>query len=199
LTGRLIFFLRGIYLSFKDMNTPFTKLPLAMTDIETTGLNPMVHEIIEIGCVILNPQTGETINEFEVKIAPLRISDAHPKALEVNGYRQEDWRYAVSLQDGLQQYADTIRGSVFCAQNATFDWSFLSNAFGREYINLDIDYHRLDLVSLSYAKLRDKGVMKYNLNSLAEFFNIAPEPFPHRALTGARIAAQVYTRLMING
>ncbi len=169
-----------------------------MTDIETTGLNPMVHEIIEIGCVILNPQTGETINEFEVKIAPLRILDAHPKALEVNGYREEDWRSASSLQEGLRQYADAIRSCVFCAQNATFDWSFLSNAFGKEQINLDIDYHRLDLMSLGYAKLREKGVLKYSLNSMAEFFSLAGEPFPHRALTGARIAAQVYTRLMIN-
>ncbi len=181
------------------MDTPFTKLPIAMTDIETTGLNPLVCEIIEIGCVILNPQTGETINEFEVKIAPLRILDAHPKALQVNGYREEDWHYAVSLQEGLRQYADTIRDCVFCAQNATFDWSFLSLACMKNSIQLDIDYHRLDLMSLGYAKLREKGVLKYSLNSMAEFFNIEPEPFPHRALTGARIAAQVYTRLMING
>lgn len=181
------------------MEIPFPKRPIAMTDIETTGLNPLIHEIIEIGCVILDPQTGEFLHEFEIKIRPERIHDAHPKALEVNGYKQEEWRHAVPLSEGLQQYAVAIKSCVFCAQNATFDWSFLSNACGKTGIFLDIDYHRIDLMSLSYAKLREQGVLKYNLNALAEFFHLEQESLPHRALTGARIAARVYTCLMING
>lgn len=180
------------------MEAIFTRLPIAMTDIETTGLSPLTHEIIEIGCVLLDQQTGEFLDEFEVRIRPEHISRAAPQALQVNGYREELWEDAVSLHEGVELYVKKINRSVFCAQNATFDWSFLSCAFERTQIQPNIDYHRLDLMSLAYAQLREKGVTKYNLNALATFFNLEPESFPHRALTGARIASRVYRCLMQN-
>jgi DNA polymerase III epsilon subunit-like protein len=47
----------------------------AFIDIETTGLNLLKNEIIEIGCV-LTTQNLEVIEEFELKIKPERISRA---------------------------------------------------------------------------------------------------------------------------
>ena len=42
---------------------------LAFIDIETTGLNMLKHEIIEVGCVLATPEL-EVIEEFELKIKP---------------------------------------------------------------------------------------------------------------------------------
>ena len=50
---------------------------LAFIDIETTGLNLIEHEIIEIGCVVTAPNL-KVIEEFKLKIKPERIEDAEP-------------------------------------------------------------------------------------------------------------------------
>ena len=44
----------------------------AFIDIETTGLNVLAHEIIEIGAVITTPDL-EVIEEFELKIKPQNL------------------------------------------------------------------------------------------------------------------------------
>jgi oligoribonuclease (3'-5' exoribonuclease) len=51
---------------------------LAFIDIETTGLNLINNEIIEIGCVITTPKL-EIIEEFEIKIKPEHIENADLK------------------------------------------------------------------------------------------------------------------------
>ena len=45
---------------------------LAFVDIETTGLNVIKHEIIQIGVVITTPKL-KVIEKFELKIKPRRI------------------------------------------------------------------------------------------------------------------------------
>ena len=50
---------------------------LAFIDIETTGLNLLKHEIIEIGCVLTTPEL-KVIEEFELKIKPEHIENADP-------------------------------------------------------------------------------------------------------------------------
>ena len=73
---------------------------LAFIDIETTGLNFLKHEIIEIGCVVTTPNL-EIIEEFELKIKPENIENADPVALKVNHYNSSDWEGAMSLEKAI--------------------------------------------------------------------------------------------------
>ena len=50
---------------------------LAFIDIETTGLNLLKHEIIEIGCVLTTPDL-KVIEDFELKIKPENIEECQP-------------------------------------------------------------------------------------------------------------------------
>ena len=91
--------------------------PLAFTDLETTGDVFGVHEIIEIGLVVADQNSLEVIDELNIKIKPLHIENAVPAALAKNGYKQDDWQDAISLQDGIEQYAKKNSWfNFFCLQ-----------------------------------------------------------------------------------
>jgi DNA polymerase III epsilon subunit-like protein len=78
---------------------------IAFIDLETTGLNPYTHEIIEIGCLIAKQnENGEWIptDEFEFKVKPEHIETAQQDALRINGYNETDWMFGHSLEEALK-------------------------------------------------------------------------------------------------
>ncbi|MEK7117757.1 MAG: 3'-5' exonuclease [Patescibacteria group bacterium] len=170
--------------------------PLAFTDLETTGDVFGVNEIIEIGLVVADQNSLEVIDELNVKIKPLYIENVVPAALAKNGYKQDDWQGAISLQEGIEQYAQKTAGSIFFAYNATFDWGFMNEAFRQTGVEDKMDYHRFDVMSIAFIKLKDKGPKKWRLSEIAKYLGIPEEPLPHRALNGARTALAVYQKLL---
>lgn len=174
----------------------FFKRPLAITDIETTGLDDHIHDIIDIGLILADQDTLEILDTFETKIKPENIKEANPESLKINGYNEKDWQNSLSLKKGLEIYVNKVKGAVFCAHNVTFDWGFLKEAFRKSGVQDTMDYHRLELFSVAYAKLNFSGLKNFNLSTLAEFLGIEPEPEVHRALNGARLAYEVYKKLL---
>jgi DNA polymerase-3 subunit epsilon len=83
----------------------------AFIDIETTGLNLLKNEIIEIGCV-LTTQNLEVIEEFELKIKPERIEDADPVALKVNHYSEKDWEAALDYKEAINIFLDKVKECI---------------------------------------------------------------------------------------
>lgn len=160
-------------------------MKIVFTDIETTGLNPNVHEIIEIGYVIL--EEGKKPLYYSSKIKARRLSVADSKALLVNGYDHEEWITARGLNEVINEYIKRTDGAYFCAYNATFDWSFLQNTGALFKLN----YHRLDLMSIVFAKTGK--VM--SLKEACDHFNIEREPAIHRALDGAKKVFSVYQKI----
>lgn len=177
------------------MGMALLERPLAITDYETTGLDPDVHEIIEIGLVVVDQTTLKTISELDLKVRPTRIETASPKALEINGYTEADWRGACSLYEAMQQFASHVGDAMLLAHNMGFEWSFTRAAFKAVGVTDPMDYHRCDTFTTAVESLRHSGLEKFNLVKVAEFLGIEPEPMPHRAINGARQAADVYRRL----
>lgn len=170
--------------------------PIAITDLETTGLDSSVHEIIEIGLVLVDQKTLDIIDTLDIKVCPEHISTAQQRALELNGYNEADWRDAVSLGKAMALYADKTRDAIFCAHNITFDWSFMSAAFKKTHVINEMDYHRLDTFTMAWMKLRDTKLEKFNGDALLEFFGLEKEPPIHRAINGAMKAYKIFKRLM---
>ncbi|HEY4480290.1 MAG TPA: 3'-5' exonuclease, partial [Candidatus Paceibacterota bacterium] len=157
--------------------------PIAMTDLETSGDVFGVHEILEVGLVVFDQNSFEIIDTLNIKTKPLRIANAVPAALERNGYNEKDWENAIDLEKAIKIYAEKTKGAIFCAYNATFDWGFMNNAFRETGIKDEMDYHRLDVLSIAWAKGM-KESEKWNLKVACEMFGVAPEPDPHNALNG---------------
>lgn len=61
---------------------------LLFLDVETSGLNPLIHEIIEI-CMVETLPDGTIIRQFNSKIKPQY--EVNPEAAKVNGYTPEKW------------------------------------------------------------------------------------------------------------
>ena len=174
----------------------FLKRPLAITDIETTGFDADVHEIIEIGLVVVDQRSLKVLDEWSVKVRPQKIRTAAEKALKVAGYNKLDWVNAIGLKEAMQVYSKKTKNAVFVAQNSFFDWSFLSLAFKSTGVEDYTDYHRADLFTIGWFRAKKlKGLKKFTLKEMCEYFGLEPEPMPHRALNGARKAHEIIRKL----
>lgn len=187
--------------------TPWER-PLISYDLETTGLKIFPQgraaEILEIGAVKGDPQTLEILDEFQVKVFPEHIQTASAESFQYNHYDPMVWdKEAVPLWTGLGSFLEFARGGVLLAQNATFDWTFMQEASSRFNMDLmldgGIDYHRLDISSMSYQMLdpfwKEGNLEGISLSKVAAFLGIAPWE-EHTALADARGGWQVYAKLM---
>lgn len=173
----------------------FLERPYAITDVETTGLDFRVHEIIEIGMVLAHPDTLDTLDTFEIKVAPEHIETASERALKINGYDPQNWQGAVSLKEATEKYAEKTKNAVFVAHNITFDWGFIDEAFKKTGVKNLMDYHRIDTWTAAHERLRKSGLDKFSLQDLCVHLGIPPEPPVHRAINGALKVREVYQKL----
>jgi DNA polymerase III alpha subunit (gram-positive type) len=172
--------------------------PVAITDIETTGLDPTIHEIIEVGLILINQQTLEIVDSLNVRVQPSHLETATEFALKLNGYNAADWQNALTLQEAMRLYGEKTKDALFCAHNVTFDWSFILEGFKKTGIKNLMDYHRIDLFlfTMAWIKLRNSGLEKFNMNEVAKCLGIPEEPIPHRAINGAMTAYEIYKQLL---
>lgn len=176
---------------------------LAFIDVETTGLDPDMHEIIELGVVLVRqvPQEGkgpglEVIEEFEYKIIPERLFNADPESLKINGYTPERWTDAKPIKEVMEDFAKRTQGASFVAHNIVMDAAFINCAFERSGVKNLMHYHKIDTISLAFAKLyHDPKVEKFSLRFLCEYFGIKNEN-AHTALSDARATFELYQKLL---
>lgn len=168
---------------------------LAFIDIETTGLNVLKHEIIEIGCIITDSNL-KIIEEFNLKIKPKNIKNADEIALKINHYNKNDWKEAYKLKDALKIFSEKIKDCIMVGQNVAFDSSFIEYAFQKNNIKNTLHYHRLDTISIAWAKFHnDENFLHFSLREMCKYFNIENEN-PHSALSDAKATCELYKKLM---
>ena len=105
-------------------------------DTETTGLDHTKHEMLEIAIVVIENGERTTI---ERNIKPTRIETAQPKALEVNGYSEEEWEEAEEWNKEMSlEFRDLIRGAMIIGHNPMFDLRFIEAACTRFGVRLPL-------------------------------------------------------------
>lgn len=170
---------------------------LCIIDLETTGLDPSVNEIIEIAAVLLDPRTFAIESVFEVKVKPDRPEDGHPKAYAVNGYNAEEWEDGMTLYQAMMQLCQWVpQGTVMMAYNLSFDYGFLQAAERVTSFVLPFSHSRIDLLTLAWGKIPHHKVFSWSLKTVCTYLGIPPEPKMHRALNGAMAEYEVYKALM---
>lgn len=167
----------------------------AFIDIETTGLNMLKHEIIEIGCVLTTPGL-EVVEEFDIKIRPERLEDADPTSMKVNHYKDEDWVDAVSLKEAMRIMYVKCKDHIMVGQNVAFDSGFLEHAFSATDTANTMHYHKLDTISIAWAKFHnDSDFEHFSLREMCARFGIENKN-PHTGLGDARATYELYKKLM---
>ncbi len=168
---------------------------LAFIDIETTGLNVIKHEIIEIGCVLTTPDF-KVIEEFELKIKPEHVEYADPVSLKISHYNEIEWVDAKTLAEVMKIFSLKVKDCIMVGQNVAFDSGFLEYAFSKMNIQNSMHYHRLDTISIAWAKLhKEPDLEHFSLREMCLRFGIINEK-AHTALSDARATFELYKKLM---
>jgi DNA polymerase-3 subunit epsilon len=108
----------------RTIRDPYT-CDIVFFDVETTGLAPEYHDLIEIGAIRVRQSDLSVVCEYSTKVRPNNIDRASPGALRVNGYTPEGWKDAVSLRVAMLSMLDIVRDAALCAHKAAFDEYFL--------------------------------------------------------------------------
>ncbi len=178
------------------------KHKLAFIDIESTGLDPERHEIIQIGVVVATQEwvdgkpSFQVVEEFEIKVKPERIEDADKSALKINGYNEADWTEASTLPEAMKIFSDKTADTIMVAHNVVFDYCFLNKAFYITGEDNRMHYHKLDTISIAFAKLYlNEDVDRFSLQYICDHFGIVNEK-AHTALSDSRATFELYQKLM---
>jgi DNA polymerase III alpha subunit (gram-positive type) len=171
----------------------FAERSIAITDIETTGLDAAVHEIVELAVLVVDQKTLRVQDQYHARIRPRRLRTAAKRALEVTGYSPRAWTSAIELEPAIAVYAQKARDAIFCSYNLYLANSFMDAAFKATGVEDPTDYHRLDLFTLAWSRL---GPGPANLDSICRRLGIVPEPLPRRAMDGALKQLEVLRALL---
>lgn len=157
-------------------------------DLETTGLKPDLHEIIEIGAIRVN-RDSDNHDTFQSLVKPTKKI---PKRItEITGITQ-----AMVDKDGedleviLPQFLDFIGDLPLVTYNADFDMSFLKAAIDKTQARKGPLKNRVSC-ALKMARRAWPGLKSYKLPDLAKKGNLSDEG-EHRALGDCKRATIVY-------
>lgn len=152
-------------------------------DLETTGLSPATHEIIEIGAIAF--RSGVKVGEFSTLIKPkVRISNF---ITNLTGISNEMVRNAPFIEEALPMLREFLKDQALLAHNANFDLGFLeavyTSCFGIPFPN---DY--LDTMRISKRLYKNT---RHRLQDLTERFGIERDG-AHRSMADCMMTHKAY-------
>ncbi|ABO50268.1 DNA polymerase III, epsilon subunit [Desulforamulus reducens MI-1] len=153
-------------------------------DLETSGLDCLQDEIIEIGLVKM--VDGKEIDSFSTLIRPKGILPVKIKRL--TGIKDHELQDAPKLQEVLPVILQFIADLPLVGHNVKFDYDFLSTAVQSPLANPLYD-------TLELSKYLMPGASNHRLGYLCSYLGI-DIPNQHRALDDARGAAMLLIHLL---
>lgn len=167
---------------------------LAFLDIETTGLNPFRHDVLEVA-YLLNEDDNTKEASFGTTYFSLPIDSvvADEKALSINRYhdrRAELQAIEIPYPEAAAQLAAELDGYMIVGANPTFDLAFLCtllDEFGREPT---WHYRCLDLNTLAAGWMGAR--LPVSTQEIAEEFDVPLSAQQHTALADATWNREAY-------
>ena len=146
---------------------------------------------------MLRIKEGKVLDRTERKIKPQHIETAHPKALEVNGYNEEDWADALNPVEAAHELAELLRDTIIIAHNAPFDIRHSFQFFLTHKVYFDISsLPYIDTKVLAKKIFKDE-IKSYSLDSLREYFGWSSEG-SHTALKDAEDCCRLFYQCTSN-
>lgn len=177
---------------------------LAHIDVETTGLLPGYHEMIDIGLVMTDLQ-GEILDSLFLRIQPLHPENMSEGAFRVNAFDPEKWRSMGAFSpfaavDSILSFHKRVAGDksvLMVAYNSQFDAAFLDHLFRTANQTWREMYHYfiLDIPSMAWGL----GLTDLSSEKLMSIYDIKDEPHVaelHTGITGAMVNVRIYKALL---
>jgi DNA polymerase-3 subunit epsilon len=165
------------------------ELSYAVVDVETTGGSSFGSDrITEIAAVTV--EHGEITRVYETLVNPQR--PIPPMVTRLTNITWEMVRHAPTFREIVPHVADAIRGHVFVAHNAGFDWRFVTSEIARA-TGERLDGRRLCTVKLARKVLPQ--LSRRSLDYLARHYGVEITA-RHRAGGDAVATARVFIRML---
>ena len=139
-------------------------------DTETTGLKPDRHELISFAIILHN--NDKEIYRTHQKITPLRLNEADPEALKVNGYTYEGWKNSIHSSKAAQwlgNFFDQRPDMVIVGHNPLFDIEFVKALVCPRHPNFKLKNRYIDTKHLALASLFPLGLKSCRLDDIRRF------------------------------
>lgn len=161
---------------------------LVFIDLETTGANPVVDRITEIGLIEVDAE-GKA-SHWSSLINPQTSIPAFIQGL--TGITNNMVEHAPLFTDVAEELFERLQGAIFIAHNARFDYGFLRNEFSTAGYQLRSEV--LCTVKLSRTLFPEER--KHNLDALIARHSLLADG-RHRALADADLIWQFWQQMQI--
>ena len=158
-------------------------------DTETTGLDPGVEYLTEIGAVII--RNGEVVEEFDTFVKPGK--PITPKITELTGITNEMVADAPSEKEALEAFLAFAGDRILVGHNVhAFDMRFLRAAAKRSGIKLEPTY----IDTLTMAQTMYPGLHNYKQGTINKHLEL-PAYEAHRACEDSAALGRIFC-VMLN-
>jgi CRISPR-associated protein Cas2 len=160
-------------------------------DIETTGLNPQVSDIEEIGAIKIDGNERKDFHCF------IKTEKSIPADIQkINHITKEElMKEGVDPKDAFLKLKAFIMDDVIVGHNITnYDLPFVNAKCGQLGIE---PFRNKTIDTLHLARLRIEDIDNYTLRSLAEYYKIDVEE-SHRAMADCETTLQLFLKLNEN-
>ena len=156
-------------------------------DLETTGLEPALNEIIEIGAVKIKDM--KIVSRFHSLIKPKKPISSF--TTHITGITNEMLENEKTIEEVLPKFLSFIENTVLVAHNADFDYRFIREWVKKVY-NEHFEQTYIDTLALSKSLLNLKG---YSLDKVVEELQLGNFEH-HRAHEDANVTALAFLKLL---
>ncbi len=173
------------------MNSPNTtfneSLDFVVLDIETSGLNPIENEIIEIGAVKF--EKGERVGDFSVFIKPKYEVPEFIKML--THITDEQLNSGISLEKALLRLKNFCENKTVICHNTSFDINFINTKLSE----IDESYLKNEILdTLELSRIYLPFISDHKLGTLTKHFDIELNN-AHRAIYDAEATGYLFLKL----
>lgn len=173
---------------------------LYVVDLEMSGPNAQLHEVLDIGGVRCT--LHETLAEeasWGARVKPKHIGNAIPGALKVVGYSPKAWKDALELGHAYERFEQVGKGAIITGWGINQDMAFLvesAKRLGRPWPFAPV---AMDVQIIARKLLRGTGdVDHFNLGHVADRLGIG-RLGEHGALADAYATYDVLVKLVERG
>ncbi|MGH2406643.1 MAG: polyribonucleotide nucleotidyltransferase [Candidatus Limnocylindrales bacterium] len=163
------------------VNAVDAKREFAVVDVETTGTDPQMADLLEIA--VVKVKGGKISDRWSTFVKPSQPILGN----QMHGITDADVAKAPSAADAARQAMDFIGDALVVGHSVTFDLAFLEEAGAAR-----IDQGRL-LDTLTLAREGYPDLQNYRLDTLSAFFGVDLTQ-NHRALPDAEATANLLLR-----
>lgn len=125
----------------------------AFLDIETSGLDPIKHEPIEVAYLIYENEEHSYTRNLSL---PFNIHEGEPKALEVNGFGKREFPPMWDLRFFAGTLQTDLENTWIIGNNVQFDMGFLVEVLRKFHRVPTWKYHLIDVKAVAAGKLNMK-------------------------------------------